>query len=59
MVSDYTKIDIEIVRGVLSKPISALRQKDTSDKLKEIDDKIKYYKNIVGKKFVKDIINEF
>ena len=59
MVSEYTKIDLEIVRSVLSKPISALRMTDSSSKIEEMDKKIKYYKGISGKKFVKDIIDEF
>ena len=59
MVSEYTKIDLEIVRAVLSKPISALRMTDSSSKIEEMNKRIKYYKGISGKKFVKDIIDEF
>lgn len=59
MVSKHTKVDIEIVRAILKKPISTLRNTESEDKLKDIDKKIKKYKSLNGKKFVKGVIDEF
>ena len=59
MVSKHTRVDIEIVRAILKKPISTLRNTESEDKLKDIEKKIKKYKSLNGKKFVKSVIDEF
>lgn len=58
-IAEEVNISTEIVKAILSKSISMLRRKDTTEKLDKIKSDIETYKNIIPQQFVSDIINEF
>lgn len=58
-IAEKLGIDQKVVESILSKSISALRRKDTTEKVKSIEDKISYFKSIDPVKRVNEILNEF
>lgn len=58
-ISQALGLDIEIVKGVMTKPISYLRKnKDTSERVKELKKKLSELKKFDAVKFTEEIINE-
>ena len=51
----YTK---EVISEVLKKPLSLLRKKDTSEKIKELKDKLAELKKFDPKEYTKNLIEK-
>lgn len=51
-----TKVDLEIIRVIMSKPIGTLRKTDSEAKIKEIEKEIKALKKFKAEEFIKEHI---
>ena len=51
-----TKVDLEIIKVIMSKPIGTLRKTDSEAKIKEIEKEIKALKKFKAEEFIKEHI---
>lgn len=58
-IAKNTNCELEVVKSILRKSISTLRNTDSTAKLKGIEEQIKYFESIVSADYVESVINEF